>query len=59
MITKFQVFIILCMLAAMLGYSADDLAFFSYQYPMQCSMIFGSLVVFIVVYLCNIDEKEN
>jgi hypothetical protein len=59
MITKFQVFIILCFIAAILGYSLDDITFFSYQHPVQCSMLFGSMVVFIIVYLCKIDEKEN
>jgi hypothetical protein len=59
MITKLQVWIILCFLAAILGYGLDDIAFFSYQHPVQCSMLFGSMIVFIIVYLGNINEKEN
>jgi hypothetical protein len=59
MITKLQVWIILCFLAAILGYGLDDVEVFRSQHPIQCTMLFGSMIIFIIVYLRNINEKEN
>lgn len=54
---SFNVFIILCLVAAILGYGLDDLYKFLKDYPTTALMILGSFLVFCVYAIFSVEEK--